>query len=37
MAEEVYHQSLDIELQMRSISFLSKAESDVGGIDPLEH
>ena len=29
MAEEVYQQSLEIELQMRSIPFVSKAELDV--------
>ena len=29
MAEEVYQQSLEMELQMRSIPFLSKAELDV--------
>jgi GxxExxY protein len=29
MAEEVYQQSLEIELQLRSIPFLSKAELDV--------
>ncbi|MFN9412317.1 MAG: GxxExxY protein, partial [Pirellula sp.] len=28
MAEEVYQQSLEIELQLRSIPFLSKAELD---------